>query len=156
MCERLAIAMDRLSVRGLRADQWRQEITSIANDLFPGRAVSVTPMSHGDFPPSASGEGVDLWDGESGLLRVSVGAELSAEQLAALRLLEALATGGATIRAVREVEPVDEPRLPHFIAAAQATRALKREIAQLSRSSATILITGESGSGKEIVARGVH
>jgi transcriptional regulator with PAS, ATPase and Fis domain len=33
---------------------------------------------------------------------------------------------------------------------------LKREIGQLSKSNATILITGESGSGKEIVARGVH
>jgi transcriptional regulator with PAS, ATPase and Fis domain len=33
---------------------------------------------------------------------------------------------------------------------------LKGEIARLSRSSATVLIGGESGSGKEVVARAVH
>jgi transcriptional regulator with PAS, ATPase and Fis domain len=33
---------------------------------------------------------------------------------------------------------------------------LKAEIAGLSRSSATILVSGESGSGKEVVARAVH
>ena len=46
--------------------------------------------------------------------------------------------------------------LPEFIAAASATRQLKGEILRLSHSSATILISGESGSGKEVVARAVH
>jgi transcriptional regulator with PAS, ATPase and Fis domain len=35
-------------------------------------------------------------------------------------------------------------------------RELKAEIVRLSRSNATVLLTGESGSGKEVVARAVH
>ena len=67
-----------------------------------------------------------------------------------------LVRGGA--RAGRDVEPLTEPEpdLPDFIAAAPATRRLRREIAQLSGSNATLLITGQSGAGKEVVARAVH
>jgi transcriptional regulator with PAS, ATPase and Fis domain len=57
---------------------------------------------------------------------------------------------------VTEEEVAVDTVLPGFVAAAPATRRLKAEVAQLSRSSATILIDGESGSGKEVVARAVH
>jgi predicted ATP-dependent protease len=152
MSERLVIAMDRLSVRGLRPDQFRGEIESIVSNLCPGRAVSVGTAT----PDDVARDGVDVPDGEGGLLRVRVDGPLGAEQLAALRILQALVAGSAALLAPREPEAVSDPSLPQFIAVAQATRRLKREIAQLSKSNATILITGESGSGKEVVARGVH
>src|SRR5262249_12141224 len=102
-------------------------------------------------------DGVDVGDGEGGLLRVSVDGALSAEQLAALRLFKTLVpTEAAAARTPRAAEVPLDPDLPAFIAAAPATRQLKREIAQLSKSNATILVHGESGSGKEVVARGVH
>jgi hypothetical protein len=154
MCERLVVALDRLSVRGLRAEQLRRELESIAGDLFPSRAVSVGPSTAAS---AAASEGVEVADGEGGTLRVAIEGSLDAEQGAALRLLASLVRADdAAARAPREVELPLDPNLTAFIAAAPATRRLKREIAQLSKSNATILVTGESGSGKEVVARGVH
>jgi len=77
--------------------------------------------------------------------------------VAALSLLAAFVARRAGLSPPRhELEAELEGLLPGFVAAAAATRRLKAEIVQLSRSSATILITGESGTGKEVVARAVH
>jgi tetratricopeptide (TPR) repeat protein len=48
------------------------------------------------------------------------------------------------------------PALPGFIAESESTRRLQSDLGRLSRSSAIVLITGESGVGKEVVARAVH
>jgi tetratricopeptide (TPR) repeat protein len=154
MCERLVIAMDRLSVRGLRPEQLRSELVSILADLYPGRTATVAAASPANL---ASAECVEVADGEGGGFRVVIGGPLDPEQCAALRLLSSFVPRGDGAAArPREAELLLDPSLPAFIATAPATRRLKSEIAQLSRSSATILITGESGSGKEVVARGVH
>ncbi len=158
MAERLVIAVERITVPGLPPQHARQELESVLGSLFPGRDVVFTAAGDSDVAP---------WDGEweeitdaLGRLRFGVRGSLDREQRAALRLL-ALATNRelaatARIHAGAETDNDPEPMLPGFIAAASATRRLKRELAQLSRSSATILITGESGSGKEVVARAVH
>jgi two-component system, NtrC family, nitrogen regulation response regulator GlnG len=53
------------------------------------------------------------------------------------------------------VEVIDE--LPmEMLGQAQAMQEVFRAIGRLSQSSATVLITGESGSGKELVARALH
>jgi transcriptional regulator with PAS, ATPase and Fis domain len=153
MSERLVIAMDRLSLPGLRADQLRREIPAIVCDLFPGHRVIVGAAT---LEHAVSRDGVDMPDGEGGLLRVTVDGSLSTEELAALRLFKMLVPVSAALRPPRAEERVTVPRLPNFIAVAPATRRLTGEIAQLSKSNATILITGESGSGKEVVARAVH
>ena len=46
--------------------------------------------------------------------------------------------------------------LIHFIGASSATRLIREEIDYASQSDAKVLITGESGVGKEIVAQMVH
>ncbi|MBV9950245.1 MAG: sigma 54-interacting transcriptional regulator, partial [Myxococcales bacterium] len=153
MCERLAVAVDRLSLCRVPADRLRQEIAAIVRGLFPVHAVNVAPAPSAQ---AATRGGIDIPDGAAGLLRVTVDGDLSAEQLAALSLLKSLCASAGAARVASEIEAVDDATLPGFVAVAPATRRLKREIAQLSRSSATILITGESGSGKEVVARGVH
>jgi two-component system nitrogen regulation response regulator GlnG len=51
-------------------------------------------------------------------------------------------------------EPVQ--RLPEIIGEAPAMQEVFRAIGRLSRSNITVLITGESGSGKELVARALH
>ncbi len=46
--------------------------------------------------------------------------------------------------------------VPEILGQAPAMQEVFRAIGRLSQSSATVLITGESGSGKELVARAVH
>jgi transcriptional regulator with PAS, ATPase and Fis domain len=96
---------------------------------------------------------VDLPDG---VLRFGINGPLTAEELAALRVLAAFVSKVYESTAVIEAEQAVDQILPHFIAAAPVTQRLKTEILRLSKSMATILIGGESGSGKEVVARAVH
>ena len=51
---------------------------------------------------------------------------------------------------------VSGPELPGFIAASPAMRRLKGDLVRLARSRSTIIVTGESGAGKEVVARALH
>jgi len=57
-------------------------------------------------------------------------------------------------RNTNEREP-DEP-MPEMLGQAPAMQEVFRAIGRLSQSHATVLITGESGSGKELVARALH
>src|SRR6188768_75347 len=61
--------------------------------------------------------------------------------------------------AVRTVAELLNP-LPNmsiqFIGASSATRVIREEIEYASQSDAKVLITGESGVGKEVVAQMVH
>lgn len=65
------------------------------------------------------------------------------------------------LRAVRESQSeslVDEPdsTAPEILGHAPAMQEVFRAIGRLSQSNVTVLITGESGSGKELVARALH
>jgi two-component system, NtrC family, nitrogen regulation response regulator GlnG len=57
-------------------------------------------------------------------------------------------------REASAVEPLGEA--PEILGQAPAMQEVFRAIGRLSQSSATVLITGESGSGKELVARALH
>ncbi len=64
-------------------------------------------------------------------------------------------------RALDEGAPQREPAeesvaLPEILGQAPAMQEVFRAIGRLSQSSATVLLTGESGSGKEVVARALH
>ncbi len=64
-------------------------------------------------------------------------------------------------RAVDESEHEDEAEeapaeVPEILGQAAAMHEVFRAIGRLSQSSVTVLITGESGSGKEVVARALH
>ena len=64
-------------------------------------------------------------------------------------------------RAVEEstrqyTEKILEEETPEIIGQAPAMQEVFRAIGRLSRSHATVLINGESGSGKELVARALH
>ncbi|HYJ10435.1 MAG TPA: sigma 54-interacting transcriptional regulator, partial [Polyangiaceae bacterium] len=151
MTERLVGAIDRLSVRGLSQEQYRKGLASILGELFPGRETRVGGREIPETDPGI----VQVPELEGGVLRFGVQGELNPEQLAALRILAAFVPKMLSHSAAPELEQLDQI-LPHFIAAAPATRKLKSEISRLSKSSATILIGGESGTGKEVVARAVH
>ncbi len=58
----------------------------------------------------------------------------------------------------RETESAGEDvaKVPEILGQAPAMQEVFRAIGRLSQSNATVLITGESGSGKELVARALH
>ncbi len=55
-----------------------------------------------------------------------------------------------------EVSEQDTAQTPEMMGQAPAMQDVFRAIGRLSQSNATVLITGESGSGKELVARALH
>jgi DNA-binding NtrC family response regulator len=56
------------------------------------------------------------------------------------------------VRQLREHVTAD----PQLIGVSRAMQAVVRQASQLAQSDSTVLITGESGSGKELVARALH
>ncbi len=67
---------------------------------------------------------------------------------------------GARERPAQAVEQVTErslePLLPGFICASAAMNRLAEQIQRLQGHNLTVLITGESGTGKDLVARAIH
>ena len=63
----------------------------------------------------------------------------------------------AVEESLREAVAADRPgETPEMLGQAPAMQDLFRAIGRLSQSNVTVLITGESGSGKELVARALH
>jgi len=56
----------------------------------------------------------------------------------------------------RDVPASSDAPMPEILGQASAMQEVFRAIGRLSQSHATVLITGESGSGKELVARALH
>jgi len=152
LTERLLGAIDRLSVRGLSSEQYARGLSVLLGELFPSRETLVGGPELDDERDGV----VQVGEGGDGALRFGLRGKLEPQELAALRMLAAFVPQAVVASKAVEPQLGLDAVLPHFIAAAPATRQLKAEIARLSRSSATILIGGESGSGKEVVARAVH
>jgi hydrogenase-4 transcriptional activator len=81
------------------------------------------------------------------------------------RMLTTVARQGFSLCAARErpahaAEPAPdqklEPLLPGFICAGPAMSRLAGQIERLRRHTLTVLITGESGTGKDLVAQAIH
>ncbi len=72
----------------------------------------------------------------------------------AIALVRRAITESATT--VTEPEVVDTLETPEILGSAPTMQDVFRAIGRLSQSHATVLITGESGSGKELVARALH
>jgi len=92
-------------------------------------------------------------------------APLSEAGAARLRMFAAVARQGfdlcdARDRPHRPVEQVSEhplePLLPGFVCAGAAMHRLVEQIQRLQGHNLTVLITGESGTGKDLVARAIH
>jgi two-component system response regulator HydG len=75
-------------------------------------------------------------------------------QLAGERALEESRPRRAAARAARSADEGAAP--PEFVGTSPVMREVYRLIARAGRSSHPVLITGESGSGKELVARALH
>jgi DNA-binding NtrC family response regulator len=108
----------------------------------------------------------DFSDGAGRRLRLGVGGGLDETGRASLQVLvsnAALAFEVAALRGFRAVSArapaspaAESGALPNLIAASPAMRRLKQELGRLSGSRGTIILTGQSGTGKEVVARAIH
>ncbi|MEP6915611.1 MAG: sigma 54-interacting transcriptional regulator [Acidobacteriota bacterium] len=89
--------------------------------------------------------------------RWTAGAMLDAARAAALLRVAALAVA-ANVRAVldRAVPQPAEPAWTDLIGESAPARSLRESIARAARAPFPVLIEGESGSGKELVARAIH
>jgi DNA-binding NtrC family response regulator len=87
-----------------------------------------------------------------------------------LRVERAVVPAGAAIRAGATVLRVDDgdpkvaaedaaaaaPVIPGMIAAGAAMKAVAREVERLAASTVSVLVQGETGTGKEVVASAIH
>ena len=169
--EVLVVPFERLSVRGMGAPLILRELVAVLEGLFPGRSPRLEELDsqgratllRGEEGVPAS-EWVEFGDGCGRRLRVGVAGPLPEDGralLSALACLSGFALEVSVLRGFAQMtppvhEPEAEPRVPGFIAASPIMRRLKAELAGLSGSRATVIVTGESGSGKEVVARALH
>ena len=182
----LVVGVQRLSVRGLAPAALLGELLGlvratvgetvkadgVATDKrapLVGETVSLRELDAG---PTAMPEAVtavaathalEFGDGCGRRYRLSLPATLQPGQSAAIRLLASTAALALEVNALRALaDPKARPAppstrdLPDFIAASDVMRAVIGDVQRLGRSRATVLIDGESGSGKEGIARAVH
>jgi len=169
--EALVVPLQRLSVRGALPSLILRELVSVVQSFFPERSVRVDELDSTGAPREvlggsapASPTAIELGDGAGRTFRLSVSGEaVTAERalLSVLGTVASLSLEAATLRGYderRATAGVDDklPELPGFLAASPAMRKLRQELGRLVGSNATVIITGESGVGKEVVARAIH
>jgi hypothetical protein len=170
--ERLVVPFQRVAMRGAAPNLILSELISVARSLFPGRAVFLEELdSSGDSRPVFGGEvskteldWAEFSDGAGRMLRLGVDGALDRDErstLSLLTLVSALSLEVALLRSVGDRPVVSAslppiPELPGFVAASVEMRRLRAELVRLSASRSTVIITGESGVGKELVARAIH
>jgi hypothetical protein len=170
--EAVAVALQRLFVQGAGPPLVQRELLSITEALLPGRQAHLEEIDSnrathdvaGVTPADPATVWVELGDGGGRRLRLGVPGPLLAPERALLSVI-ALGAGAALqianlrgLSAGRNDRAGDDdgPTLPGFIAASVAMRRLRADLARFAGSRATVIITGESGSGKEVVARAIH
>ncbi|HET7757677.1 MAG TPA: sigma 54-interacting transcriptional regulator, partial [Steroidobacteraceae bacterium] len=179
--DQLVVSIQRLATRGMSPELIRRELVAVAAELTSGHeeeavvrleeldsAGRTTPILRTGPEAARVTEWVELGDGAGRRLRLGAGrpgiggddrgrlgavaavAELALE-LAALR-----AVAGNPAAAGMQLAAGDVPEIPGFIGVSPPMRQLKADLVRLSRSRSTVIITGESGSGKEVIARAIH
>ncbi|HKP60373.1 MAG TPA: sigma 54-interacting transcriptional regulator [Polyangiales bacterium] len=171
---RLVVPIQRLSVRGMSPALIQRELVAVLDELFPSASIRLEEIDSkgqalllAQVEAAAEGgqESVELGDGSGRRLRVTVKGALpdnAHHVLTSVASVAALALEIATLRGFAEQRGPNGkatdalPELPGFVAASSAMRTLKLDLVRLSRSRSTVIVSGESGSGKEIVARAIH
>ncbi|MFO0737213.1 MAG: sigma-54 dependent transcriptional regulator [Labilithrix sp.] len=155
--ERLVGPLQRLAVRGAEQRQLARELVAIANDMLGTTGVELVEAEQ----PPAGFEGFEFGDGAGRTFQLGAPAPLDARSRAILTVLSTtagLAFELAALRGEDAPRPAgdDDASLPGFVAASASMRAVRDEVKRLAASRATVVIQGESGAGKEVVARALH
>jgi hypothetical protein len=169
--EAVAVALQRLLVQGAAPPLVQRELLSVTEALFPGRQAHLEEIDSNrathDVGGGTAADPATVWaelgDGAGRRLRLGVRGPLRPPELA---LLSVIALGAGAALQIANLRGLSGGRgdragdegaaLPGFIAASPAMRRLRAELARFAGSRATVIITGESGSGKEVVARAIH
>ncbi len=179
--DQLVVPIQRLATRGMSPALIRRELVAVAAELNFGPAAEAavsleeldsagraTPLLRRGAKAVTATEWVELSDGAGRRLRLGAGgpgiAGEARGRLAALAAVAELAFELAALRGVAgNPAPTgmssgggDLPDIPGFITVSTPMRQLKADLVRLSRSRSTVIITGESGSGKEVIARAIH
>jgi DNA-binding NtrC family response regulator len=72
------------------------------------------------------------------------------------RVLESVAKASRSRRAQRPSGAHNAEPIPGVIASSDSMQKVLREVAKLARSKVSVLVTGPSGTGKELIARAIH
>jgi tetratricopeptide (TPR) repeat protein len=170
--EALAVGLQRLLVPGAAPALVQRELLSVTAAFFPERSPRLEELDSNRepraLPGSAPVDGATTWiefgDGAGRRLRLGLPGTLTPTEhglLASVALVAGAALQIAALRGLstpksdRTADP-ETPVLPGFIAASPAMRRLRADLVRFAGSRATVIITGESGSGKEVVARAIH
>ncbi len=179
--DQLVVPIQRLATRGMSPALIRRELVAVAAELNSGPAAKAavcleeldsagraTPLLRTGPEAVTATEWVELSDGAGRRLRLGAGGPgIAGEARGRLGALAAVAELALELAALRGVagNPAptgmpfgvgDVPDIPGFISVSAPMRQLKADLVRLSRSRSTVIITGESGSGKEVIARAIH
>jgi hypothetical protein len=171
--EALVVPFQRVAMRGAAPNLILSELVAVTAGLFPDRGVYLEEIdSRGTArvlagsarAPASEVEWFEFSDGAGRLLRLGVFGALEHDErstLALLTMTTALSLEVAVLRSIGERPAVvgnqlPPPEVPGFVAASAEMRQLRAELGRLAGSRSTVIITGESGAGKELVARAIH
>ncbi|HEU4410883.1 MAG TPA: sigma 54-interacting transcriptional regulator [Polyangiaceae bacterium] len=163
----LAAYVERLGLRGLSHETILRELSAACGELFgPQAAVIKEEGDEAGAPPAraegAGGEWFEFGDGAGRLFRLGLRRAPGPAERDLARVLAAVAGLALEVSSLRglggalDEDDARTPELEGFVAVSPAMRRLREEVARLAASPATVLLLGESGSGKEVIARALH
>jgi tetratricopeptide (TPR) repeat protein len=160
----LELSMQRVAVAGASFAMVIKELVSVVKQLTGGPAVIEDEQHQRMCDTQVDGPVVAWFDIKGGTrrLRLGITKPLADGDHAALRVLVLVAGLALQIVGLRGSErtsaspEVVVPDVPGLIVASAAMRRLLGDVTRLAGSRATVTITGESGAGKEVIARALH
>jgi transcriptional regulator with GAF, ATPase, and Fis domain len=151
----LEVALHRIAAGGATSEMIRRELVAVTSELVDASVTIAEP----DGPITANDMTWFDIAGRDGL-RLGVARELGEQLRAVVRVLATfagMALEAAALRGDAPAAAAPEPTdVPGFIASSPAMKRLLVDIGRLAGSTATVVITGESGVGKELIARALH
>jgi predicted ATP-dependent protease len=153
----IEVAVQRLAIAGATTEIIRRELIAVAQEFVTGPVVLVAPE---DGAPPEVAAWFDVGGG-SRRLRLGVTRMPSEAERASLRLVAlvaGLAFEAAELRSGESLAATtaEVSDIPGLVAASPAMRRVIADVGRLADSRATIVIAGESGVGKELIARALH
>jgi DNA-binding transcriptional regulator YiaG len=161
----LELGLQRVAVAGASVTMVVKELVSVACELTRGPVTVTDETGTNLHSPAVTFEGeVITWFelGAGRRARLGVTRVLDGNEQGAMRVLVLVAGLALQIAELRGGDPSSRlselvvPDVPGLVVASAAMRRLIADVGRLAGSRATVAITGESGAGKELIARTLH